>query len=503
MRNDVSVASHDARDLPTHSGDGEEIDGLRRKALLSESSPDPVIGLSPEGLITDWNAAAERLYGYREKQALGRSIAMLVPPELRGSTNLLAQVAAGETVSQFDTQRMTKDGQRIDVSISMSPITDQRGAIVGVAAFTRDIRSRVLAEERLRKSEAQLAEGQRLAGVGSWEWDVAENTVSWSEEQYRINGLDPAQFTPSYEGFLQTVHPDDIERVTGEVERAFAEQIPFAYEFRSVHPDGTIAVIAARGRVIVNDAGEVVRMIGTSQDITDRDAVDRMKDEFISVVGHELRTPLTSIRGALGLLAGGALGPLPENGQRILDIAVENSSRLGRLIDDILDIERIESGAVTMRTQAVETGRLIDQARDTVQAMADEAGVVLSTRATQATLRVDQDRIVQTLTNLLSNAIKFSTPKATVTLWAEHSANEVVFSVSDQGPGIPADQLELIFERFHQVDGSDTRAHAGTGLGLAISRSIVNQHHGRIWVESPPGKGSTFCFALPVNAAGT
>lgn len=489
---------HAAPPPPAQSDESTRgLGALARRAALVEFSEDPIIGLTLEGFITDWNPAAERLYGYSCEEALGASIGMLVPPELRGSTNLLRRVRAGESITQVDTQRMAKDGERIDVSISLSPIRDAHGAIVGAAAFTRDIRARVLAEERLRNSEAQLAEAQHLAGVGSWEWDVRQNKVSWSEELYRINGLHPDEFTPTYEGFLETVHPDDLDMVTSEVERAFAERGSFTFDQRAVRPDGTIRVIAARGQAVSNEAGEVVRMVGTAQDITERHAVDRMKSEFISVVSHEIRTPLTSIRGALGLLAGGLLGPLPEQGQRMLDIAVENGARLGRLIDDILDIERIGSGTASMRMEPADVGSLMQQACHTVQAMADHAGVVISVSPAPAHVCVDHDRIVQTLTNLLSNAVKFSESEGTVRVWAEKSGDEVIFGVQDEGRGIPSNQLESIFERFHQVDGSDARAHAGTGLGLAIARSIVNQHRGRIWVESELGKGSTFFFALP------
>ena len=171
---------------------GGSLDTAYRMAALVESSEDAVIGLSLDGIITDWNPAAERLYGYSAEEALGASIVMLVPPERRGgSGSLLATVRAGETVRQIDTQRMAKDGRRIDVSISMSPIRDEAGTIVGAAGFTRDISIRIAAEERLRRSEAQLAEAQEMASLGSWEWNIVSNEVTWSPELYRILGRDP------------------------------------------------------------------------------------------------------------------------------------------------------------------------------------------------------------------------------------------------------------------------------------------------------------------------
>jgi signal transduction histidine kinase len=169
-----------------------------------------------------------------------------------------------------------------------------------------------------------------------------------------------------------------------------------------------------------------------------------------------------------------------------------------RLTNDILDVQRIESGKVTMKKKVCYVADLITQAIDVMQAMADKAGVTLAMGSVSACLWVDSDRIMQTLTNLLSNAIKFSPPGATVWLKAEEQEKYVLFQVKDQGRGIPSDKLESIFERFQQVDTSDARNHEGTGLGLAICRSIVQQHDGQIWVESALGEGSTFYFTLPL-----
>ncbi|MGH9580809.1 MAG: response regulator, partial [Terriglobales bacterium] len=209
--------------------------------------------------------------------------------------------------------------------------------------------------------------------------------------------------------------------------------------------------------------------------------------------------PLTSIRGALGLLTSGLVGALPEKGQRMLEIAVNNTDRLVRLINDILDLERMQSGKVAMQRQLRDADALLTQAIDEMQGMAEKAGVALVVTPRQPLrLWVDPDRIVQTLTNLLSNAIKFSPVGGTVWVGATRQGEEAVVTVRDQGRGIPADKVERVFERFQQVDASDARAKGGTGLGLTICRSIVQQHGGRIWVESRLGEGSTFSFTVPL-----
>jgi PAS domain S-box-containing protein len=276
------------------------------------------------------------------------------------------------------------------------------------------------------------------------------------------------------------------------------------------------------------------------QDISDRKQVERMKDEFVSVTSHELRTPLTSIHGSLKMLTSDLIKSDSEQGKRLLQIAVNSSERLVRLVNDILDIEHIKSGKVKMEKQTCNIADLITQAVNIIQPFAETANVTLSVSSLSLLLWVDSDRIIQTLTNLLSNAIKFSNVGATIWLsaelrngeWGRQGGNgtrrllgdkenissfspsphpplspsphlpipspHLLIRVKDTGRGIPADKLESIFERFQQVDCSDSRNYDGTGLGLAICKSIVQQHGGYIWAESVLGEGSNFYLILPV-----
>jgi PAS domain S-box-containing protein len=247
------------------------------------------------------------------------------------------------------------------------------------------------------------------------------------------------------------------------------------------------------------ERGEVKGAVVVFKDITERREVERAKDEFTSVVSHELRTPLTSIRGSLGLLESGVLGPLSEKGQRMVEIAVQNTDRLVRLINDILDIEHINAGTVAMHPKPCDAAELVESAIQSVEALAAEAQVRLLAETEPAELHADPDRVLQTLTNLISNALKFSPAGTSVRVSSVRREGEVLFEVADQGRGIPPDKLETIFGRFQQVDASDSREKGGTGLGLAICRTIVEHHGGRIWVKSEPGQGSTFSFALPAE----
>jgi len=234
------------------------------------------------------------------------------------------------------------------------------------------------------------------------------------------------------------------------------------------------------------------------RDITERKEVERMKNEFISTVSHELRTPLTSIRGSLGLLEGGVMGELPPQALDMVRIARTNTERLIRLINDILDLEKMEAGKLELKLTLLECVALVEATLTGVQGLADAAGVTLRSEVEGAPrVKGDPDRLIQVLTNLVSNAVKFSPRGAPVTVRVvETPDGRVRFSVVDQGPGISPEQRGRLFGRFQQLDGSDTRSKGGTGLGLAISQAIVDQHGGRIEVESEEGRGSTFTFTL-------
>jgi PAS domain S-box-containing protein len=251
------------------------------------------------------------------------------------------------------------------------------------------------------------------------------------------------------------------------------------------------------------DHGRFSGSVLSFRDISQRYALDRLKDEFISTVSHELRTPLTSIRGALGLLSSGILGELNEKAGNLLRIATSNSDRLVRLINDILDLERIQSGRAPIAFRPIQLSQVVHQAIDGMQPVADAAGVQLIHDTTQVEISGDPDRLLQVMTNLLSNSVKFSPPNSAVSVMMRPGSAGVTLSVIDQGRGIPADKLETIFGRFQQVDASDSRQKGGSGLGLAICRTIVQQHAGRVWAERNPVRGSTFRVFLPYQQSPT
>ncbi|GAA1916251.1 hypothetical protein GCM10009737_17150 [Nocardioides lentus] len=250
-----------------------------------------------------------------------------------------------------------------------------------------------------------------------------------------------------------------------------------------------------------DDRGAVV----VFRDATARREMERIKEEFLSVVSHELRTPLTSIRGSLGLLSGGALGELPPAAAKIARLAEESSQRLARMINDMLDLERLGTGQVVLELEEVASDELVTTVVAELSGLSRMHGIGLVIEAAEGVAVVDGDRFVQVMTNLIGNAMKFSAPGDRVVVAARHrpERDEIRFEVRDTGRGIPTAQLDRIFERFHQVDSSDSRQKGGTGLGLAISRELVERMGGRIWAESVVGRGTSFFFTLPAGRTST
>jgi PAS domain S-box-containing protein len=423
--------------------------------------------------------------------------------EVQAAENALLRARADRAAAlERRTGTLVLSGSLLAVALALATagMVQRRGR--RLAVVNRELQAEVAERALARDALARLSRQNELildaAAEGIYGIDPDGYTLFLNPAAARMLGRDPAEAIGrpfeavlglgAAEGGGEWVNPVRATLATGQAR----ETRDGAFR----RADGSSFPVEYASTPMVED-GRITGAVVTFRDVTERREVERMKDEFVSVVSHELRTPLTSIRGSLGLLAAGKVGEIPEKGRRMLEIAVQNTDRLVRLINDILDIERIESGSVTMELRRVDAAELVEQSAEVMTAMAERAGVRLTASADAHPLEADPDRILQVLTNLISNAVKFSPPGAEVAVTAAREGREVAFRVRDRGRGIPADRLESIFERFQQVDSSDAREKGGTGLGLAISRSIVQQHGGRIRVESVPGEGSTFTFTLP------
>ena len=342
-------------------------------------------------------------------------------------------------------------------------------------------------------------ENSPLAAI---EWDRNFRVTRWSATAERIFGWSSAQVLGKRPDEWQFVVEEDSERISQVMKRfVTGTETSNVTINRNYCRDGTIVHCEWYNSVLLDENRQMESVFSLALDVTHRHQVEKMKDEFIAVVSHELRTPLTSIYGSLKLLDSGLLVQEPEKEKRLLTIAVDSTDRLMRLVNDILDIERIESGTVQMVKAVYEVSELMAKVVNEIEPLADSAGIKLSVSDVGGNVWVDVDRMIQTFTNLIGNAIKFSPRGSTIWFTATKQAGQMLFQVRDRGRGIPPDKLAIIFERFQQVDASDARSGEGTGLGLAICRSIVEQHGGHIWVESVLGEGSTFSCILARSPA--
>jgi two-component system, OmpR family, sensor histidine kinase VicK len=425
----------------------------------------------------------------------------------------------------FEIELMQRLADQISIALAQGELWEHLEDIVtertaelqaANASLQQEINERKQVESALRQSEEQL----RLIT------NALPVLIAYIDEQerYQFNnqayddwlGKSPKVIRGYH---LRQVWGDDCyQRMEPYINAALAGEV-VTYENEINLQDGSTRSVRVTYIPHRDLEKQVSGFFALTSDISDHKAIEQMKDEFISVVSHELRTPLTSLHSALKILATGRLGTLPKDGQQFLAIADENTERLVRLVNSVLDLQRIESGAVTMEKLVCNAADLMIQAMEAMQPMAQQHEIILVNQPLDVPIWVDADYIVQALTNLISNAIKFSSPGGTVWLTvqmqpvpaeqsrkstkakvaaAKSSASmQMLFQVQDEGQGIPAHKLETIFERFQQVDSSDSRKKGGTGLGLTICRKIIEQHGGKIWVDSNLGVGSTFSFILP------
>jgi PAS domain S-box-containing protein len=368
--------------------------------------------------------------------------------------------------------------------------------------------------QALRKSEAMLAEAQRLARIGSWELDVATRQLSWSEQQFRNFGFAPSKAPISRARVITHVHPHDLERHEAVVQAAIEAGEGFAMDYRVVHPDGTVLNIHSIGRPIFDDEGRLIKFVGTSQDVTVRSRLeeqlrkqydqllklDQLKNNFVNSVTHELRTPLTTIMGYAEFMEDEIGGPVTAEQRVFISQIQRGARRLEYLLNDLLDFARMEAGTFTLKVAPANLRDRVIEVISSLRPQADEMQLVLAAQLPEGPLELEMDaqRIGQVMTNLITNALKFSPKGATITVSAARHGEMIRCEVQDAGPGISAEDMPRLFQRFSQLEAG-VRMGKGAGLGLSISKALVEAHGGSIGVSSTPGLGSTFWFELPVT----
>ncbi len=359
-------------------------------------------------------------------------------------------------------------------------------------------------EELLRIQNTRFEEAQRVGNIGSWELDLIRDELKWTPEAYRIFEITPEEFRGTQDFFLNAIHPDDLEGVRAAYTQSLETRQPYISTHRIFAKGGRVKWLEERCSTEFDAKGNPVKSMGTVQDITERMAVETAKNQFISLISHELKTPLTSIKGSLDLITAGATGRVPDKAKNLIDIARRNGDRLMSLVNDLLDLEQLESGQMLFNMCQTDLTTLISEAVESCQGYADgyEVSIIAPAVGHPVYVHGDHGRLMQVMANLISNAVKFSNKGGKVVVSLVIDEPNVRVLVQDQGQGIPEKAKNTIFDRFTQADTSDTRQKTGSGLGLNITKSIVEKHGGTIGFESQIGVGTAFYFDLELETAG-
>jgi two-component system sensor histidine kinase VicK len=476
-----------------------------------ENSLGFVFTCSLEGRLTSLNAFTAETLGFRSEALTGRFVSELLDAAglaifqeclhaletkeewqgalpLRRSDGVFRRIACRSRLLQLP-------GERPFVLIHGTDVTEQHEAELALHMATRQ-------RELILESVGDGIYGIDLDGRLTFINQAGAHALGYSSERLigrdlheviHHSHVDGTPYSKSTDPILQALRRCESIRMRDEV---FWRQ------------DGSAFPVEYSANPLLED-GRISGMVVAFQDVSERRRLERMKDEFISTVSHELRTPLTSLRAALGLVFSGTLDKRPEKQRQMVEMAIGNCDRLIRLVNDILDFERVEKGDLPLYLQPVEAIDLLRRAADVASTAASQVHISVRVQAPPVQVVADEERILQVLNELVANAIKFSPPETTIRLTAQQlmegsmGSGEVRFLIEDQGRGIAPEKLDHIFNRFQQGDASDSRALGGTGLGLALCRSIVEQHGGRIWAESTPGEGSRFQFTLPAASRTT
>ena len=528
----------------------------RRLAAVIESSDDAIITKDLNSIITSWNAAAERMFGYTAAEAIGQSIRMLIPAELQDEEDVvLAKIRAGDKIDHYETIRQHRDGTRLSISLTVSPIRNEHGEIVGASKVARDIteRTRLLAaarehavnseklgevgtvvastleRETIVQKVTDIATELTHAEFGAFFYNVTDPESGDTYMLYTLSGAPreafaefphpraTAVFAPTFYG-EGPVRLDDVT-----ADPRYGKSAPYFGMPPGHLPVRSYLAVPVKGvqgavlgglffghshvgvfseqheRLALGVAAWASVALENARLYTDAQAANRMKDEFLAVLSHELRTPLNAIVGYSRLLRGGILAP--DKAARGLETLERNATWLTQIVEDVLDVSRIVSGKIRLDVQPVELPLIVDNAVATMQPAADAKGVRIQTVVDPGVGPVSGDpgRLQQVVWNLVSNAVKFTPKKGRVHVRLERVNSHVEIVVSDTGIGIRADFLPHVFERFRQAEAGPTRKTGGLGLGLAIVRHIVEMHGGTVDASSAgEGQGATFRVRLPL-----
>jgi len=482
----------------------------RLLASIVESSNDAIIGKSLDGFIQSWNAAAERLFGYTAEQAIGQHISLVIPLDLIAEeARIIASLKAGQRIEHYETERVRSDGQRISVSLTISPIKDGSGNVIGASKIVRDITDRQRAE-RDRQNFVTLVENS-TDFIGMCDMDGMPFFVNRAGlEMVGLDSIDNALRTPLQEFFF----PEDQEMITNEFLPKVREIGNNEVEVRFRHfKTGAARWMVYKVLMLRNVANQPIGYATVSQDITDRKRLeddlrrlavdlsetDRRKNEFLATLAHELRNPLAPMSNMLEVVKR-ADGD-SETIRRAHDTIERQLTQMVRLVDDLLDLNRITHDRLELRRSEVELSSVIQQAVEVARPLIDTAGhnLTIDLPPEPIFLNADQTRLAQLFGNLLNNSCKYTRPNGEITLSVKRRDGEVAVTVKDNGAGIPPEKLDSIFDMFMQVDRTAEQSQGGLGIGLTLVKRLTEMHGGSIEAKSDgEGQGSEFVVRLPI-----
>ena len=485
------------------------------------SSNDAIFSRDLDGVITSWNKAAEQLFGYSAQEAIGKSTTLLIPPDLSDEEHdILERIGRGETVEHYETVRHCKDGSLLDISLTVSPIRDSSGRIIGAAKIARDIGQSKRMEHALRESEHRFRVLFDLGPVAIFSCDHQGIVQNYNRRAAQLWGREPKCGHPDerYCGSLKLFLPDGspLPHTNSPMVQVLRNGIPVSnVEVDIERPDGSRVPVMVSFAPLKSAKGEIIGAITAFNDITERkqseeslrnyaaklSEADRQKDEFLAMLGHELRNPLAPISNAvhaLELANGDA-----QTARSALQMLDRQVGLMSRLVDDLLDAGRITRSKIELRRARVELQSILTRAAEDFRAAHPALSRELTVTLPARPMHVDADtsRLIQVVTNLLGNAYKFTDSGGHIVLSLEKAGKQAIIRVHDDGIGVAADQLTRIFNLFVQIDTSMERSAGGLGIGLALAKKLVEMHGGKLEAHSAGlGQGCEFVVRLPTVA---
>jgi PAS domain S-box-containing protein len=474
-----------------------------RLAAIIESSEDAIVSKNLDGIIMSWNDGAERIFGYGAEEVIGLPISILIPPErLDEEPEILGRIRRGERIQHYETVRRRKDGRLLDISLSVSPIFDRHGHVIGASKIARDITEQKRAQDRLRESEQRFRTMADSSPLMIWMTDPDGGTTFVNRSYLDFAGIDGADAAAF--DWTKIAHPEDREENAAAFRAAAEKRGPFQHRGRLRRADGQWRWFESRGNPIFDAAGRMAGYIGSALDITDihesQQALKELgqrKDEFLANMSHEIRSPLTGIMGYADVLLSKVKDP---EDIECLKTIKESGDYLIEIVSDILDLSKIEAGKLVLDIEPVSLHSALAEVQALMGVRAKRKGLALTLRydgAVPAVIHTDRIRLRQILINLVSNAVKF-TERGKVEIVARAAPNNrLEIEVVDTGIGIAPEHQAILFQPFTQADSTSTRHYGGTGLGLTITKRLAGMLGGEVSFESELGKGSTFRVIMP------